>query len=252
MMPRLITITFSHYCEKARWALDRARIPYVEDGHLPMFSWVPALRAGRRRTVPSLVTTEGAIPDSTDILRWCDGHGSAPPLFPDDVPEVAELEAWLDKDLGPHTRRLAYHHILPSMRSRVGAVRGVPRGEVLTARLVAPAMSALMRRGLRIDDAGVRRSTRKIDEVFGAIEQRLADGRRYLAGDRFTAADLTFAALATPVIAPPELADYLPLEDVPPALDALVAGYRARPAGAFALRLYAEERGLPGGAAQAA
>ena len=26
--PRLITIPISHYCEKARWALERAEIPY--------------------------------------------------------------------------------------------------------------------------------------------------------------------------------------------------------------------------------
>ena len=27
--PRLITLPISHYCEKARWALERARIPYA-------------------------------------------------------------------------------------------------------------------------------------------------------------------------------------------------------------------------------
>ena len=29
--PRLITIPISHYCEKARWALERAEIPYREE-----------------------------------------------------------------------------------------------------------------------------------------------------------------------------------------------------------------------------
>ena len=27
---QLVTIPFSHYCEKARWALDLAQIPYRE------------------------------------------------------------------------------------------------------------------------------------------------------------------------------------------------------------------------------
>ena len=31
MTTRLITIAFSHYCEKARWALDRAGIVFEED-----------------------------------------------------------------------------------------------------------------------------------------------------------------------------------------------------------------------------
>ena len=33
-MLRLITIPISHYCEKARWALDRAGIEYREERHI--------------------------------------------------------------------------------------------------------------------------------------------------------------------------------------------------------------------------
>jgi len=253
MMPRLITITFSHYCEKARWALDRARIPYLEEAHLPLFSWVPALRAGKKRTVPSLVTDAGPVNDSTDILRWVDRQGGAPPLFPADVPEAAELEALLDDKLGPHTRRLAYHHILPEMRARLRELRGVPRGELVTARLLARPIGAFMRRGLAIDDAGVARSLARLDQILDDVDRRLADGRRYLAGDRFTAADLTFAALLSPLIVPPELSDFLPMnDDLPDGLQHLIDATSARPAGQLARRLYAEERGRPGGAAKAA
>jgi glutathione S-transferase len=31
---RLITIPISHYCEKARWALERAGLPYREERHV--------------------------------------------------------------------------------------------------------------------------------------------------------------------------------------------------------------------------
>jgi len=252
MMPRLVTITFSHYCEKARWALDRARIPYVEDAHLPLFAWVPALRAGRKRTVPSLITGDDAITDSTDILHWTDQRSDLPPLFPPGNGEVAELEEHFDRVLGPHSRRVAYHHILPEMRARIEGMRGVPRGELVAAKLFAPAVGAIIRRGLRIDDSGVGRSLARLEEVLGAVDRRLADGRPYLVGDRFTAADLTFAALATPLIAPPQLADFLPMQQPPAGLVELMHATRARPAGAFALRLYAEERGRPGATAAAA
>ncbi len=60
-MPRLITIPVSHFCEKARWALEHAGIPYVEEGHLPFFSIRAVRRAGGRRSVPVLVTDEGTI-----------------------------------------------------------------------------------------------------------------------------------------------------------------------------------------------
>jgi glutathione S-transferase len=238
----LVTIPFSHYCEKARWALDRSGIAYREDGHLPLFSWIAALRAGGHRTVPSLHTGAGAIADSTDILRWCDRHGQAPPLFDDAAPAIAELEERFDRSFGPHTRRLAYFHLLPGLRARVADTHGVPRAEIAVARALAGPIAALMRRGMNIDAASAARSRARIDEIFAEVAARL-DGRRYLVGDRLSAADLTFAALAVPVLGPPELADLVPLDRAPPALADLLAHYRATPAGRFALRLYAEERG---------
>ena len=45
---------------------------------------------------------------------------------------------------------------------------------------------------------------------FDFIAERLADGRRHLCGDRFTAADLTFACLAAAVVLPPEYGVALP------------------------------------------
>lgn len=165
--PRLVTITFSHYCEKARWALDRAGIAYVEDGHLPLFAWVPALRAGRARTVPSLVTAGGALTDSTDILRWVDRQGGAAPLFPADDPEVAALEDRFDEQLGPHSRRIAYGYLLPEIRDILAEPpTGVPRFEVEVTRRLAPVVAALMKRGLKVTPDGVARSRARCAEVF--------------------------------------------------------------------------------------
>ena len=251
-LPRLVTITFSHYCEKARWALDRAGVAYTEDGHLPLFAWVPALRAGRVRTVPSLVTDDGAITDSTDILRWVDRRSAAPPLFPTGNREAAELEQLLDVRLGPHSRRVAYGHLLPALRRLLGEARGVPAFEVKAARALAPLVAGLMKRGLRVTPEGVARSRQRCAEVFTTVEERLADGRRYLAGDRFTAADLTFAALAMPVIMPPQLSELVPMDDLPPAMKDDLALHRDTVAGQFALRLYREDRGTPGALARAA
>lgn len=247
---RFITIRFSHYCEKARWALDHAGLAYREESHVPIFSWRASLGVGGRRTVPCLVTPGGVVPDSTDILRFADAQGGAAPLFPEGElgAEVQALEEEFDRRLGPAARRLAYFYLLqrPQLVRRLLASAG--RGlEARLALLAYPLLRALIVRGLRIDPVSAQRSRAALDEAFARVAARLSDGRRYLAGERFSAADLTFAALAAPVLVPEAVsADYPPLEEAPPDFQALVQAYREHPAGRFALRLYAEERGRQG------
>jgi glutathione S-transferase len=63
-------------------------------------------------------------------------------------------------------------------------------------------------------------------------------------GDRFTAADLTFAALAAPVLFPAEYRAVHPaLSDMSTAMRDEVLRLRDTDAGRFALRLFSEERG---------
>jgi len=242
---RLITIRFSHYCDKARWALDRAGLAYREEPHIPLLSWGATFANGGRRTVPVLVTPDGTLSDSTDILHWVDAQGLAPPLFPDGVEgdEVAALEEELDERLGPASRRLAYFHVLPqtSMIRRMlpGAA---PRWEGRVASVTMPLMTRVLRAGMRIDQVGAARSRDVIDEVFASVSDRLSSGRRYLIGDRFTAADLTFAALAAPVILPPNYARLLGVYEIPDSMAPLVDYLRSTTAGQLAMRLYAEER----------
>ena len=47
----LVVISFSHYCERARWALDRYQVPYRERRFLPLLQ-APAVlwRTRGRRT----------------------------------------------------------------------------------------------------------------------------------------------------------------------------------------------------------
>ncbi len=243
MPAQLITIAFSHYCEKARWALDRADVDYVEDAHLPLFSYLPLRRAGAKRTAPALVTGDGdVLVDSTDILRWCDAHGRGEPLFPPGDDEVVALEEEFDRHLGPATRRLGYFFLLDDKRATLDVMaKHGPRWERVLGKLARPLAAAMLRRGLRIDAAGAARSRAVIDRTFSEVGERLRDGRKYLCGDRLTAADLTFASLAAPVLLPDEYGEYLPREElVPPGFREVSETYRATPAGQYGLRMYLE------------
>jgi glutathione S-transferase len=248
MQPTLVTIRASHYCEKARWGLERAGLVYREQCHPPLLHWRAARRAGRQRTVPILVTPEGAIGESTEILRYADG-ALAPEhrLLGRDADERAAIEALVadfDRRLGPATRRIAYYHFFDQPPALIElCCQGVGAGEARAFRLLRRPIVALMRRGMAIDAAGVARSEARLDAVFEEVNRALVDGRHYLVGDRFTAADLAFAALAAPVLVPAEYGAALPAPDrLPAAMRERVLRLRERPAGTHGLRIYRDHR----------
>jgi glutathione S-transferase len=241
---KLVTIPFSHYCEKARWALERCGVPYEEDGHLPLFHYLANRRAGANRTVPVLVEGDRLLTDSTDIVAWADARKPGT-LIPtgDKRAEALALEDELDQQLGPATRRWGYYHLLPRKDLDHVLTRGVPRWEAIALKATRPIAVALLTRGLKIDAPGAERSRQKIEEMFAKVAARLADGRRYLMGERFTVADLTFASLASPVLLPREHPFGLPPpEDFPAEARDQILAWRDSVAGRFGLRLYAEHR----------
>jgi glutathione S-transferase len=244
-MTKLITIPFSHYCEKARWALDRCGVTYEEEGHLPLFHYSATYPAARQRTVPILIDGETVVRDSSDIIAWADAKrpGTLIPLG--NAEDVLRIADDLDKHLGPATRRWGYYHLLPVREADHHITAGVPRWQKALLRVTRPLAVAMLRRGLKIDAAGAERSRQKIEDTFTRVEQIIGDGRRYFVGDRFTVADLTFAALAAPVLLPGEHpVQKIELELFGREARDQVEAWRARPAGQFALRLYADDRAV--------
>jgi glutathione S-transferase len=103
----------------------------------------------------------------------------------------------------------------------------------------------MLKRGLGITPAGAARSEAKLDDLFARMSERLADGRPYLCGDRFTVADLTFAALGAPVLQPDEHPFALPKTAIMSAAARMkMAAWRGSLAGEHALAMYAT-RGCP-------
>jgi glutathione S-transferase len=246
---RLITIPISHYCEKARWALDRAGIPYREKRHIQGVHQIAARRAGGGKTVPVLVTPDEVLAESADILAWVDER--TPPdrrLFPAEAEARADVEGLcrrFDEKLGPHGRRLMYVHVLKDKQLVLRFNNaGVPRWENRAIRVGWPVVKRFAARELGIEPGIERTDEATVWREFDFVAERLAGGRPYLVDGRFSAADLTFAALAGAMVVPPEYTVALPQPDdsLPQGPRALVERARDHPAGRHAMRMFREHR----------
>ena len=244
----LITIPISHYCEKARWALDRAGIRYVERAHLQLIHRVAVRRAGGGTTAPVLVCGDRVLADSSDILNEADARTPEDrrlyPSDPSGAAEVRALEHEFDTRLGPQGRRWMYNGLRGRRDIAIAyACTGVPTWERRALPLAYPIVARVIDRVLDVTPVTAARAETEVREIFDRLAERLADGRPYLCGERFTAADLTFASLAASVLMPPEYGVPLPQPDeLPTAMAAVVRELREHPAGAHALAMFRSER----------
>ena len=185
---RLLTIPISHYCEKARWALERAGLPYREERHVQGVSRVVSRRAGGRGTLPVLICEAGVLAESEAILRYADAHlREAQRLFPDGADDVTALCRELDAGLGPDGRRWIYAHMFEhkELMLRFNDV-GVPRWEDRMMRALWPVAERWGRRELALRPDTLERDRPRVDAAFDAIAARLRAGA--------TAADLVDAS----------------------------------------------------------
>lgn len=249
MLPRLVTIGPSPYVEKARWALQRHGINFVEEPHVPMFHW-RATRPYGRRTAPLLVLPDGtSVGESTDIVAWADA--SRPDRTPLLGPGDREVIAHLDDKVGKHARRVAYGSLLASRGLTVALFAGSPSWELTALSLGFPLWRQAIVRGLDVTPSRVAASRERLRQVFDALSDELADGRPWLGGDRFGARDLALASLAGSVLLPREHGWAMPDDDALRAAlrDAVtLLSFRAQlldtPAGVLCARAYAEQRHL--------
>src|SRR2546425_734681 len=101
--PVLWQFRFSHFNEKARWALDWKGIAHVRRSLLPGFHVPRVLWMTGQKSVPVLVLDRETIHDSTRIIERLERLRPEPALYPaDDAARrrALALEDFFDEELG--------------------------------------------------------------------------------------------------------------------------------------------------------
>ena len=243
--PQLYVFAISHYCEKARWALDYLGIEY-EIKYL-----APGLHAERMTnlgadgsSLPVLVNAGKLIQGSSAIISWAE---SAPnngrTLACKHSPLMSDITQRVDDVLGVHVRRMYYSEALVEHPETVLPIFADYLGEEESALLrgiwefVVAAMTEKMDLGA---DQG-RESREIVLQQLDWFDELLGDGRDYLLGDIFTRVDLSAASLLAPLAMVAEHPTYGNLQ-MPPRIAQDVIEWQSRPISQFVTRAYRRHR----------
>ena len=242
----LITFPPSLDSEFSRFLLHHYGIAHREQRHTMPFSVYFTLKHGGSPRFPLLYGDSLRLDTVTKIVDHFEPLATAerrlvPPELADTVGADWKL---FHHELGTPTTLWAYHHLLPHRDIMVGPLsQGTPTWQVAAVQRAYPFFKGLLRLLLRPTEARATDALSAIRSVLDRVDARLADGRRYLNGNHLSLSDMAFAVAAAPVAWPENYGGAVPaLHQTPPAMQSVIAETRARPAGAFALRIYHDHR----------
>ena len=249
MTPKLYVFAISHYCEKARWALDYLQVDYQLLHLSPISHFKKAKQLGvTSSSLPILDTGEKVIQGSSDIIDWAETQSKAKglscTLIPDSLDsEYIAMEQRLDEKLGVHVRRWYYSEALVEHPAMVRSIFTKDLGLVQKV-LLSVAWPKVRQMMIKLMDLGFDRGRESqviVETEVDWLDNLLSDGRPFLAGDKFSRIDLTAASLLGPVIGEKDL-EAVQLVVLPPRLAKVVAQWAGRPSVNLVKKLYHEFR----------
>jgi glutathione S-transferase len=230
--------------ELSRFLLWNYRIPYRERRHI--FGWASVLTFLHRGygQIPVIygdglsLTGPRALVDHFEPLCPADRI-----LIPPEEPLRTNVEADWDTfngELATYTSRVAYFNLLPHPDILIEPfIRGIPAREARLTPTLYPALRRLFGLLLRLKPEVVADSLEQAERIVDAVDARVADGRRYLWGDRLTLSDVTLATALGPFLLPPGYTAPIPdLPQMPPEMHKIITSYRQRPSGELVKRIY--------------
>jgi len=225
-MITLYELHWSHFCEKIRMALNYMGLPWQMEGidafkkiQLRQHPLPPHLT---RYTVPAIFDDQANqfVMDSTPILRYLAAqYPQAPQLFPGDQANREAIDAQIiefDTMIGLPVRRFAYTQmilecpsVLPELflSHRFGGVFNLPFLRFLAGNFLGMLLSKRFDFH-RSESLGLYEG---LEQYLIGLAEKL-EGRAFVVGTAFSAADLSLAALIRPITVVPFFVEHPKLQ----------------------------------------
>jgi glutathione S-transferase len=223
----------SHFNEKIRWALAYKGVKHRRVSYLPGPHMAPIRRLSGQTATPVLAIADEAVSGTANIIEALERRFPEPRLYPE-APALREkalaIQARFDAEVGPATRTAAFTVMINELDFVARFFGGDAPWLKLTAyRAALPVIRGVMAKTNGVtDSANVARCFETIDRTLDWVEgeTRFAPA---LAGDAFSIADLTVAALLNPIVAL-DHPDCAPPQPIPAAMEQLLNRWRGHPA----------------------
>ena len=248
---RLISVPVSPVAEMARWIFELYDISYAEEAHAPVqhLSSVYGGRVGYE--IPVVITPECTWTGAREFLINFDAK--SPPgrrLLGEDESERAVNMTMIDRLLpllSEQVCRYFYFHLISQRHILKPIVtERIPFWEKFFVEFFYSSWSRRMNAALDFSSDLISDAPKDIEQAFDLIEERLGDGRQFLAGNHPNIVDVVFSSLSAPVIFPPQYGVRLPeMSDLPPQFRDFVLNCRNRRAGQLVLDTYKAGRTEP-------
>lgn len=241
---KLLLFPHSHFCEKARWALDYKNIGYAPVAVFPGLHRRTIRNIAPGSSLPVLVTEGGAVQGSNAIIDFLDERvpGQAlTPVAPGARDECRALERHMDAQLGVPVRQILYASLLdhPAFIRRC-FTHTMPWWKRACYPLVATPLRRAIYAAYVKSPAAADAARAAFDDTMTALAERLGAGD-YLVANTFTRADLAVASLLSMIAQPPE--HPFPWGEVPPsAARDFIDAYRDHPVSHWVRRIYRAHR----------
>ncbi len=238
--------------EIARWVLDRNSILYKNESHAPgLLKPTIAKLTGKDNpeNCPVLQMTDALIYNAESIIHFyeqrCTPQNRLIPKEANAANEVLELyHLFTGEFFEGKVNRYLYSQLLTSASFAKPVFKEqVSSGQKFLLSIGFGSVKKSINNEYDLSLFHAEDYLKEIKKIFSKVDDLLTDGRRYLVGECFTLADLSFAAIAAAMVLPEEFGGALPnISQVPDDYRNAVIELRATAAGQFALRMYLENR----------
>ena len=241
MTPVLHQFAFSHFNEKARWALDYKGVPHKRETYLPGPHMPAIKRLSGQTATPVLQVGDTITAGSAAIIDALETAHPDPALYPTDPDLRTQALAWqahADEHLGPAVRTVVFSVLVEEagyLCNMFGGSKGLAKRVLYRASF--PLARGLIAKGNGVTEPGnvekcYAHTHKALDELATTVN---ASG--YVVGNTFSVADLTAAALLAPIAAleHPDMARPKP---IPPSYAAMLEQFNGHAAIEWVRRMY--------------